>query len=101
MPVVEDSVLIAAPQGPLFALSQDYALRREWDPFVRDLKFLGGAAEAAVGVRVWVRAWTGLTMEVEYVSVNAPETVAMRMVRGPFFFEKFAGTWLFRPGPGG
>src|SRR5262249_28397862 len=53
------------------------------------------------GVRVWVRAWTGLTMEVEYVSVNPPDAVAMKMLRGPFFFEKFAGTWLFRPAPGG
>lgn len=101
MPIVEDSVVIAAPQEALFALSQDYALRREWDPFVRDLKFLGGAREAAVGVRVWVRAWTGLTMEVEYVSVNAPHTVAMKMLRGPFFFQQFAGTWLFRPHPRG
>ena len=101
MPIVEGSVLIAAPREGLFALSQDYALRKEWDPFVRELKFRGGATEAAVGVRVWVRAWTGLTMEVEYVSVNPPDAVAMKMLRGPFFFEKFAGTWLFRPAPGG
>jgi len=37
MPVVEDTVRIAAPQDALFALSQDYALRLEWDPFVRQL----------------------------------------------------------------
>jgi ribosome-associated toxin RatA of RatAB toxin-antitoxin module len=97
MPVVEGSVVIAAPQDALFALSQDYALRRAWDPFTRDLKFLGGAREAGLGVRVWVRAWTGLTMEVEYVSFNPPDVVAMKMVRGPFLFERFAGTWLFRP----
>ena len=99
MPVVEGSVVIAAPQGALFALSQDYALRRAWDPFTRDLKFLGGARSAGLGVHVWVRAWTGLTMEVEYVSFHPPHVVAMKMVRGPFFFERFAGTWLFRPHP--
>jgi hypothetical protein len=101
MPVVEGSVVIAAPQDALFALSQDYALRRAWDPFTRDLKFLGGAREAGPGVRVWVRAWTGLTMEVEYVSFHPPDVVAMKMLRGPFLFERFAGTWLFRPHPTG
>lgn len=101
MPVIEDAVHVAAPQNALFALSQDYALRLEWDPFVRQLKFLDGAREAAVGVRVWVRAWTGLTMEVEYVTVNPPHTVAMKMLRGPFLFRQFAGTWLFRPQPDG
>jgi hypothetical protein len=99
MPVVEGSVVIAAPQDALFALSQDYALRRAWDPFTRDLKFLGGARTAGPGVHVWVRAWTGLTMEVEYVSFNPPHVVAMKMLRGPFLFERFAGTWLFRPHP--
>jgi len=101
VPIVEDASRIAAPQEALFALSQDYALRREWDPFTRDLKFLGGAGEAGVGVRVWVRAWTGLTMEVEYVTYNPPHVVAMKMLRGPFVFERFAGTWLFRPHPRG
>jgi ribosome-associated toxin RatA of RatAB toxin-antitoxin module len=101
VPIVEDTVLIAAPPDALFALSQDYALRLEWDPFLRELKFLDGATEAAVGVRVWVRAWTGLTMEVEYVSVNPPHTVAMKMLRGPRLFRQFAGTWMFRPHPSG
>jgi ribosome-associated toxin RatA of RatAB toxin-antitoxin module len=101
MPVVEDAILIAAPQDALFALSQDYALRLEWDPFLRELKFLDGATEAAVGVRVWVRAWTGLTMEVEYVSVNPPHTVAMKMLRGSRLFRQFAGTWMFRAHPSG
>src|SRR5579871_2854039 len=65
MPRVEGSLVIDAPAAGLFALSQDYALRRQWDPFVREMRFLGGVSEAAQGVRVWVRAWTGLTMEVE------------------------------------
>jgi ribosome-associated toxin RatA of RatAB toxin-antitoxin module len=93
MSTVEDSILIAAPPEPLFALAQDYALRLEWDPFLREMKFLDGATEAAAGVRVWVRAWNGLTMEVEYVTVNPPHVVAMKMRRGPWFFESFAGSW--------
>jgi ribosome-associated toxin RatA of RatAB toxin-antitoxin module len=97
MPIVEDSILIEAQAEDLFALSQDYALRREWDPFVREMRFLDGAEEAAEGVRVWVRAWTGLTMEVQLVSYRPPWSVAMKMLRGPWFLKKFAGVWLFRP----
>jgi ribosome-associated toxin RatA of RatAB toxin-antitoxin module len=101
MPSVEDSVVIAAPAAPLFALAQDYGLRLEWDSFLRSMKFLDGATTAAPGVRVWVQAWNGLTMEVEYVTVNAPHVVAMKMRRGPGFFEQFAGSWRFESGPDG
>jgi len=97
MPIIEGSISIAAPAAGLFALSQDYALRRAWDPFVRDMRFVGGATQAGQGARVWVLAWTGLTMEVEFTSFRPPTSVAMRMVRGPWVFRQFAGTWLFRP----
>ncbi len=101
MPQVESSLVIDAPVEGLFALSQDYALRRQWDPFVREMRFLGGVSEAAQGVRVWVRAWTGLTMEVELTAFRPPTSVAMTMRRGPWFLGRFAGTWLFRPHAGG
>jgi uncharacterized protein YndB with AHSA1/START domain len=101
MPIVFGSIVIDAPAEKLFALSQDYALRRRWDPFVRDMRFLDGAAEARKGVRVWVRAWTGLTMEVEFTSFRPPNSVAMKMLRGPWFLGQFAGTWLFRSRPDG
>jgi ribosome-associated toxin RatA of RatAB toxin-antitoxin module len=101
MPVVEESLLIHALQQPLFDLAQDYRLRLKWDPFLRDLRFLDGAREAAVGARVWVKAWTGLTMVVEYVTLDRPEVVAMRMVKGPFFFRQFAGSWRFQLHSGG
>ncbi len=101
MPAVEGSLLIHSPQAALFDLSQDYALRLEWDPFLRDLRFLDGATEPGVGVRVWVRAWTGLTMTVEYVSFNRPHVVAMRMMAGPALFRAFAGSWRFEPSEGG
>jgi len=101
MPIVEGSRVIAAPPAALFALSQDYALRRRWDPFVREVRFLGGAREAGKGGRVWVRAWTGLAMEVEFTSFHPPVSVAMKMRKGPWFLGPFAGTWLFRPHAGG
>jgi ribosome-associated toxin RatA of RatAB toxin-antitoxin module len=96
MPIVEGSITIDAPAAGLFALSQDYRLRRAWDPFVREMRFEGSATEAGKGVRVWVRAWTGLTMEVEFTGFRPPTAVAMKMIRGPWFFRQFAGTWLFQ-----
>lgn len=95
MPVVESSSEIRAPRLALFALTQDYYIRMEWDPFLRDLRFLDGATGPAPGVRVWVRARNGLSMTVEYVTVTPPERVAVKLVRGPFFFESFAGAWIF------
>ncbi|HEX8274717.1 MAG TPA: SRPBCC family protein [Longimicrobiaceae bacterium] len=101
MPVVERSVEIRAPREALFDLAQDYHLRGAWDPFTREMRFLDGAAEAAPGVRVRVRAWNGLRMDVEYVTVRRPERVAVRITRGPFFFENFAGSWVFHDAGGG
>lgn len=95
MPIVEESILINAPREHLFPLSQDYGVRLAWDPFLKDMRFLDGAKEAGVGVRVWVRAWTGLTMEVRLTGYAPPASVAMKMLRGPWFFRRFAGTWLF------
>ncbi|MEZ4451654.1 MAG: SRPBCC family protein [Nannocystaceae bacterium] len=95
MPVVEDSERIRAPQGQLFDLAQDYGLRLRWDPFLRSIRFLDGASAAGPGVKVWVRAWTGLTMTVEYTRVARPGAVAMKMIAGPKIFRRFAGSWRF------
>ena len=34
-------------------------------------------------------------METEYVSFNPPRAVAIKMTRGPWFLESFAGSWRF------
>ena len=97
MPIVESSGTIAASQDRVFAVTQDYYLRQEWDPFLRQIKFLDGATQAAAGVRVWVKAKNGLAMTVEYLVVQPPSHVAVKMVKGPFFFEQFGGAWRFEP----
>ena len=97
MPIVESSTEIRARDEDVFDLAQDYALRLEWDPFLKKMKFLGGATEAGVGVTVWVQAKNQLTMEVVYITVDRPRSVAMKMRAGPWFFERFAGTWRFDP----
>ena len=101
MPTFERSVLIHADRGALFALTQDYARRLDWDPFLREARLLGGAVSAAPGVRAWCVAWYGLGMETEYVTVSPPRVAAVRMTHGPWPLESFAGTWRFEPaGPG-
>jgi ribosome-associated toxin RatA of RatAB toxin-antitoxin module len=95
LPVVEAKVEIEATAADVFDLAQDYDLRLRWDPFLREMRFRNGAVEAAPGVVVWVRANNGLSMEVVYITLDRPRSVAMKMTRGPVFFERFAGTWRF------
>lgn len=96
MPTIAAELEIDAPHAELFDLAQDYDLRLRWDPFLKAIAFRDGATEAGVGVRVWVRAHNGLTMEVEYITVNRPDQVAMKMTAGPWIFRQFSGAWLFK-----
>jgi ribosome-associated toxin RatA of RatAB toxin-antitoxin module len=96
MPTIHSTIEIAAPRDPLFRLSQDYGLRLDWDPFLREIRFLDGATEPAVGVQVWVRAKNGLEMTVRYITVSRPDHIAMTMVSGPWMFGRFSGAWKFR-----
>ncbi len=92
---VTGRIVVEKPRAGVFCLTQDYYLRKEWDPFVREIRFLDGATAPAVGARVWVRAWTGLTMTVQYVSYRHPDVVAIKMTDGPRFFASFGGVWRF------
>ena len=91
----EHSIVIDAPAAALFELSQDYNRRLEWDPFLRSAELLHGAIEAGVGVRALCVDRKGTAMETEYVSFNPPRAVAVKMTRGPWFLESFAGSWRF------
>ena len=94
----EDSVVVRARPEELFSLTQDYARRLEWDPFLKEARLVGGAAEAGPGVRAWcVARATGLGMETEYVSFRPPHVAAVKMTRGPWMIESFAGSWRFAP----
>ncbi|HEX2203974.1 MAG TPA: SRPBCC family protein [Longimicrobium sp.] len=92
----EHSVVVAAPAAALFALTQDYGRRLEWDPFLKSAALVGGAREAGPGVRALCVAHSGLAMETEYVSFRPPGVCAVRMTRGPWFLGGFAGSWRFR-----
>ncbi len=91
----DESIVIAAEPATLFALSQDYARRLDWDPFLRSAALVGGAAQAGVGVRALCVSNGGWAMETEYVSFNPPRATAVRMTRGPWFLAHFAGSWRF------
>jgi ribosome-associated toxin RatA of RatAB toxin-antitoxin module len=91
----EDSIVIDAPPALLFELSQDYKRRLGWDPFLRSAELLDGAVEPSVGVRALCVDQKGTAMETEYVSFNPPRAVAVKMTRGPWFLERFAGSWRF------
>jgi ribosome-associated toxin RatA of RatAB toxin-antitoxin module len=91
----DESVEIAASPEALFRLSQDYDRRLDWDPFLRSAHLVGDAREAAVGVRALCVAKSGWAMETEYVSFNPPRAVAVKMTRGPWFLDSFAGSWRF------
>ena len=60
------------------------------------MKFKHGATEASVGFQVWVRAKNGLSMTVQYITVDPPNVVATKMIAGPWLFRKFSGVWLFK-----
>ena len=97
MPKVEYTAEILVPQARAFELTQDYRLRKVWDPFITESKLLDGATQADVGVKNWVRARNGFSMTVEYVSYKPPSVTAMKMIDGPWFFSSFGGSWLFKP----
>jgi hypothetical protein len=84
------------PVAVAFAVSQTHGpVRYRWDPFVREQHFLAGATQPGKGVRTFTRQRFGLTMVSEYVSFAPPTNVGMRMVRGPWFFDRFGGGWRF------
>ena len=93
--VFEHMALVHGGPAEVFALTQDYARRLTWDPFLRRAELLGGAAAPGVGVRAWCVARIGLGMETEYVSFAPPRIAAVKMTRGPWVLESFGGAWEF------
>ena len=99
MPVVESRVTVPVDPELAFWVSQTTApVRYRWDPFVRSQHLLGGVTLPAAGVRTATTSRHGLKMVSEYVSFAPPRNVGMKMVTGPWFFDRFGGGWRFAPG---
>ena len=102
MPTIEAQATVPVPPEIAFAISQTHGeLRLRWDPFIRAERLLDGATAQAPGVRTWTRHRWGLSMLSECVSLKPPSNTGMRMTRGPWFLERFAGGWQFRPAEAG
>jgi hypothetical protein len=95
--VFEHSARVAAAPDAVFTLTQDYARRLTWDPFLARAELLGGATWPAVGVRSYCVTRTGLAMETEYVSFAPPRIAAVKMTKGPWLLDAFGGAWEFVP----
>lgn len=91
----EQSIVIAASPEELFAITQDYNRRLEWDPFLKSAELIDGAKEAGVGARAYCVAHNGMGMETEYVSFNPPRACAVKMTQGPKLIHRFSGSWRF------
>jgi hypothetical protein len=96
MPNLNAKILINAPCQIVYDISQDYAVRFDWDPFPDTLEMLGGASyEPRLGGLVFVRGKWGLSMVVEFIQLLPPQRAAIKMIRGPWFLAVFAGSWIF------
>jgi uncharacterized protein YndB with AHSA1/START domain len=97
MSLIERHTTIAAPIQLVYRVTQDYSIRYRWDPFPEDIAIVSGPADGlSVGTRVRVRSKLGMAMQVEFVQVLPPFRTAIRMVQGPWFLQKFAGTWILQ-----
>jgi hypothetical protein len=90
-----ESISIHRPRARVFDYTQDYGQRLVWDTFLREAVLRDGAERAGLGVKAWCVSRHGLGMETEYVSFNPPAVTAVKMTRGPWMFESFAGSWKF------
>ncbi|WP_415890765.1 hypothetical protein ACMXYV_05495 [Neptuniibacter sp. SY11_33] len=96
MPSITYSIDIAKPIDEVYAITQDYDVRYEWDPFPEHIEMINGATEIAIGTQVKVIAKSGLEMVVEFVQIKPPYVAAIRMIEGPIILRNFAGSWLLK-----
>lgn len=96
MTIIERSIEINAEINLIYQVSQDYGVRYEWDPFPEKIAIVGNAGTALqIGTQVEVHSKLGMSMIVEFVQLMPPERAAVTMIKGPWFLEKFAGSWIF------
>lgn len=96
MALVERHTTIAAPLALVYRVSQDYTLRHDWDPFPASIAVVAGEPGGPhIGTRVHIRSRLGMDMLVEFVQVAPPTHAAVKMIRGPWFLARFAGSWIF------
>ncbi|MEO6123265.1 MAG: hypothetical protein ABIR32_06110 [Ilumatobacteraceae bacterium] len=73
MPIVERSTVIACAITDAFDLSQSYALRLDWDPFVTEQHPVDGVSRPDKGVQTSTTSRHGLKMISEYLTYKTPD----------------------------
>ncbi|QKJ29749.1 SRPBCC family protein [Mucilaginibacter mali] len=91
-----EQIIIHSDSETVFDYTQDYANRLKWDVFLKRAELIDGAIKADKGAKAYCVAKNGLGMVTEYVSFNRPKVTAIKMTKGPFMFQSFAGSWTFR-----
>jgi ribosome-associated toxin RatA of RatAB toxin-antitoxin module len=91
-----EKVLIGANQVEVFDFTQDYDNRLSWDTFLKKAELIDGAIRADKNVRAYCVSKNGLAMLTEYVSFNRPKSTAVKMIKGPYIFKSFLGSWTFK-----
>lgn len=94
MAVVESKQFIHAPRDEVYLASQDYDHRTDWDPYPDAIRLEKPELGICVNQHAFIKSHSGLSMEVEFIQVS-PRSTSIRMVHGPFFLDRFAGSWLF------
>jgi ribosome-associated toxin RatA of RatAB toxin-antitoxin module len=92
----KETIFIEAAAEPVFDFTQDYTKRLIWDTFLKSATLVEGAKNAEKGVKAYCVAKNGLGMTTEYVTFNRPKVTAIKMIKGPYLFKSFLGSWLFQ-----
>jgi ribosome-associated toxin RatA of RatAB toxin-antitoxin module len=91
-----ESVNIDCSDDVVFNYTQDYKNRLKWDVFLKSASLMDNATEAGRGVKAYCVAKNGLGMITEYITYNPPKVTAIKMIRGPYLFKSFQGSWTFK-----
>ena len=92
--LIKYEVTIQASAKALFELTQDYSKRTLWDPLTTEAYLVNSNSAAEVQL-VRCTARNGMSMDTVYVSYQPYKVAAVKLVKGPYIFDKFAGGWRF------
>ena len=93
MKTIRSAINIAQPQELVFDLTQNYAKRLEWDPYLSEAYLMKNATAPAVGVDAYCKNRNGSVMVSRYISFNRPSVAAVNMIKGPKILKRFSGAW--------
>jgi hypothetical protein len=89
------SEIIPATSADVFALVHDYDRRLAWDTLLSAAYLTDGhtvARQGAVSTCISRAALGAIALTTEYVSFDAPRLAAVKMIRGPWLFERWAAS---------